>query len=117
MSIPGTGKHGHYQFSDHGHVDCHSVSLLHAFGQEDVGELAHLFQQLLVCDLHRKTQDNLMAVSKGLLMNRYCDKKLNLDEVHFSLSSSNFNTIRKITQILLNHFCGVKIVSSLHSKI
>jgi hypothetical protein len=81
VSIPGTGKHGHHQLSDHGHVDGHSVPLLHAFGQEDVGELAHLLQQLLVCDLRRKTQDNLMAVSKGLFMNRYFDKKLNWDEV------------------------------------
>ena len=78
VSKPGTGKHGHHQLSDHGHVDGHSVPFLHAFCQEDVGELAHLFQQLLVCDLCRKKLDYLMAVSKGLLMNRYwyCDETL-----------------------------------------
>merc|ERR1719203_936922 len=48
---PDTGQHSHHQLGYHGHVDRHSVSLLHASRGQHVGEFAHLRVQLAVGDL------------------------------------------------------------------
>ena len=50
----GAGLHGDHTFEGHGHVDQHTVALLHACGFERVGKLAHTRQQLFVGGLgHR----------------------------------------------------------------
>ena len=46
----GARQHGDDQLEHHGHVDGHAVSLCHPLGFENVGALAHLLQQLFVCD-------------------------------------------------------------------
>jgi len=72
VNIPGAGKHGHHQLSDHGHVNGHPVPFFDSLGQQDVGELADLIQQLLVRDLFKKAKDFTVLVNRCSIADPEC---------------------------------------------